>query len=455
MNLIRFAAALPILAVVACPAWMDRASAQDGLDLPLDVQSSTMTPVAVASEPITDPVVEHLTNQQWVEMDVDGTVVGRVIATTGGDIVGIADAEVTLISGDNDALMATTDGDGRFEVYGATAGIYAITARAEGHFGCCAMHIVDPTMPAADEIVSEALISTAAVDFTDVQTALIRYLPPVFNPIDRQVEDADLRALKPYLLSDDNLKVRQRNGGVDGFIIRPGAMRATLLGAENHNVFLFRDGIEVGRTLTRADGHFRFDGIEIGDYSLIAVGADGVGSAGFELVAQTAASTVSVRGTDGTVLTQTVANPCCNAFAMQIAPPTETVGAVQGNVISDTVISEQIIGETILGAPIGGPVAGGFVPGAGFGGGGIAGGGLAGGGGFAGGGLGGGGGLFGGGIGRLATLGGLAAAIAIAASDDDDNVVPAPAVASPDMPTTTTTTTTASGDDDDDDDSDG
>ena len=430
-----------------------------GQDLPLSDPASALapsvlaqspltgvaTPIATAStlDPIADPAMEHLTVYQWVELTDEGTLRGRVITSESGENVGLAGVEITLLSPESEMLTATTGDDGRFEVDGVDAGIYAMTGRSDGYFACCAMHAVSSDMPAADQAAEEATISAAAIDFTEIQTAMIRYLPPTFDPIDHSIVEADLKELHPHIVGDDMFKVLQRRGGLDGFIMRAGAKQATLMGAEQTNVFLFQDGEEVARVITQPNGHFRVDDLEPGDYSLVAVGPKGIGTVGFELTDPMTVDTVSIRGSDGTVLTQ-AGGCCCNSFAMQVAPPTETVNAVQGNVISDVVVGEQIIGETILGgAPIAGAPVGGFAPG-GFAGG-VGGGGLAGGGGFAGGGLGG-GGFLGGRLGRLAVLGGIGAAIAVAASDDDDDVQ-VPGSASPDQPTSDNNN--AQGDDDD------
>lgn len=387
------------------------------------IRASNLTPVATeAGENLTGaPVVENMLVQQWVKRDQLGNVSGRVVSTKGGKLFPVALADVTLLSPGSKMLTATTNADGQFVMRDAQAGIYAMTARADGFFACCAMHIVDPAMPAAESVAAEVLISAAAIDFTEIQTAVIRYLPATFDPVVRTVQEADLVALKSYIASDETFKIQQRSGGIDGFAVRPGAEKANLSGAEESNVFLFQNGSEVARTMTQPNGHFRFDGIELGDYGLVVVGAAGVGAAGFELVSANERSTVSVRGSDGTVLTQ-VGTGAGSVQAFQIAPPTETIGTFQGVTISDELISEEVVGEQIVDGQFFGTTDGGFVSGGG-------------GGGFAGGGGGGGGGLGGGGgIGRFAAIGGIAAAIAIAASDDDDNVAPAPQVASPSVP---------------------
>ena len=422
---------------------LDASASIDGVATPI----ATSTTASVQGE----PAMDHLTVQQWVKLSDDGVLRGRVISSENGDNVGLANVEITLLSPDSEMLTATTGDDGRFEVESVPSGIYAMTGRADGYFACCAMHVVAPDMPAADQASSEATVTAAAVDFSDIQTAMIRYLPPVFDPIDHSVREADLKQLHPHIVADDMFKVRQRRGGLDGFIMRAGAVQATLMGAEQTNVFLFHNGEEVARTFTEPNGHFRIDDLQPGDYSLIAVGPKGVGTVGFELMDATEPETVSVHGADGTSLVQ-AGSYSSNSFAMQVAPPTETVGAMQGNVVSDVLIGEQVVGETVLGGCSTCAAQSGFAPVGGLTGGacgacGGAGGGFAGGG-FAGGGLGGGGGLLGGGIGRLAALGGIGAAIAVAASDDDDDVQ-VPGAASPDTPTSDDND--AQGDDDDDD----
>jgi hypothetical protein len=220
-----------------------------------------------------------------------------------------------------------------------------------------------------------------------------------------------------------------------------GARKDALTDAELTNVFLFKGGMEIDRTLTDRNGAFNFDSIAVGNYSLMAIGPDGIALIGFELVdaaafAGTAASNVAGDGTQlvgfGRLFGGGHQNQCCcEEFAIQVAPCPEVVTCVE-EVICEVVISETIVedgccggipGEIIEGEVVmdgfGTPLAGG-----GYGSGG-------GGGGFGGGG--GSGGGFGG-IGALAGLAGIGAIIAATSDNDDNNAIVAPIVASPSLP---------------------
>ena len=360
---------------------------------------------------------QHLTVHQWVQLSEDGTLSGRTfVSAAKGNAVGVDAVSVKIETVDGEVITAKTDADGRFAFEDVEPGIYSFVAQGDGVYACCAMHAV-PAGENTKELPTEAQISLADIDFATIKAAMVRYMPPAFDPIASSIEIEDGAKLASQVMGDPMFQVVQTDGGLEGTILRAGSEADELLAAEGTNVFLFRRGTEVGRKVTDASGEFRMDEIKPGKYALIAVGPRGLGTVGFELISEEDNEPVTVEGRDGTQLTQTGCNTCGN-FAMQVAPP--------ANIVSDTVISEQYSSVAPVsscntcsagsGGFLSGGGGGGFASSGGFAGGG--GGGLAGGGG-----LGGGGGLAGGaGFGTLGLIG-AAIAIPLAVSDDDDEVV--------------------------------
>ena len=392
--------------------------------------------VAVISNQTCFAQVTHLTESQWVKT-TDGNLVGRVILPAkGGAASAVENAVVAIVGKDGEIQTASakTDSKGRFSIAGVKPGVYAMTARADYVFACCAMHVLDND--AHNQYPSSVEIAAANIDFTTVKTAIIRYLPPKVREFDYSIAKANLDGLSPLVTGTDFFRVAQSSDGMRGRLHQAGAEVAKLDQARLTNVFIMINGPEAARAVTNEKGEFTIKQLDPGHYSLMAIGPDGLGMVGFELVSADTDESVATTA-DGKTLVGIGAGGCCQEFAMQIAPPCEQI-------ISDVVISEQVVaapcdscGQAIdscgcqpvdpcgcgVGVPlegaveaVGTPVAGGY----GGGGGGYYGGGGGGGGGFAG----------GGGLGTIAGLAGLAGVIVAVADDDDAGsggiVVPEP-----------------------------
>ncbi|TWU59204.1 hypothetical protein Poly51_19900 [Rubripirellula tenax] len=392
-------------------------------------------------------VVNHLTMNQWVRTEDGGQLTGRVfLPGIGGKAEALKGVTVAMKSRDGQVLRATTDAKGMFELSDVSSGVYALTARGENVFACCAMHVVDSSMSADVELPSQADIAVANVDYTVVNTAVIRYMPVNSQSLESSLESAKLDVLKDRIRSQDVFRVVQTEGGMKGRIHVAGAKFDALGDAQLTNVFLFKDGMEIDRKVTDQLGAFSFANVATGNYSIMAIGPDGIGLIGFELVdANVVSETASNVGADGTQLVgfglfgnhHNIGNQCCcEEFAIQVAPCPEVVTCVEEVIIQEAPIVETIVdqgcgcgvpgevmeGEVVMdgyGTPLNGGYGGGFGGGGGFSGGG--------------GGFGGGGGGFGG-IGGLAGLAATGAIIAATTSNDDNNAIVAPGVTSQSLP---------------------
>ncbi|KAA5543616.1 carboxypeptidase regulatory-like domain-containing protein [Roseiconus nitratireducens] len=349
---------------------------------------------------------QDVTLHQWVRSSADGTVTGNVVIARDYSVSSLGDAQVSLMTLDGKEASApvSTDKDGKFVLSDVQPGVYNVMVRGDQAFACCALHVVMPSVPVANSFE----IAAGSIDYSVVRGAMIRY-QPAGKPAAIEFDPTKAPEAAPEAPLEA-VRVAQFDGGMKGRLTRAG--QAKNRGAANSNVIIFQDDIEVARTTTDAEGYFNIDELELGSYSVLGLGRDGVGLLGLELVDPAALQTAGKLAERSLVVNQGAA--CCDSFSMQVAPL-----PAGGSMVQDVVVSEQIIdgGVPIDGytSPLGGGSMGGYA-GGGYGAGG------------AGGGIGGGGGL-----GGIAALGGIGAAIAIAASDDDNAVV-TPPPASPASP---------------------
>jgi uncharacterized membrane protein YgcG len=400
---------------------------------------------AAAEDDAAGTVLNHLTMNQWVSATDSGGLSGRVVLPKpAGEAEALADVSVAILARDGEVLRAKTNQKGEFEIAGVEPGVYALTARGDHVFAACAMHVVSQSEVKNLDFPRTVQISMANVDYTVVNTALIRYLPPSVKKQQVEYDSVNLGQLQSRVCGQDLFRVAQDGNGMKGRLHVAGAKIGDLNAASHTNVFLFKDTMEIDRALSDDQGKFNFANLDPGFYSILAIGPNGIGLIGFELVdPATIQETASVVAKDGTRLVGLFGHRkhgcgCCQEFAMQVAPMPEIC-----NVVEEVIVEETCgCGEVVVDQPCGcGEADGGLVDGEvlmdGYGtplaGGGYGGGFSGGGGGFYGGG-GGGGGFLGGG-GGLGGLAGLAGLAAVLASDNNNNTanfpIPAPVVTSP------------------------
>lgn len=389
-------------------------------------------------------VTDHLTVPQWVNPETPGELKGRLILPAAdGSSRSIANAVVVMTDRDGKTVRSRTDDAGNFLLNGVEPGVYALTARADGVFACCAMHVVSQDMASADVLPKQVEVAAAAIDYTIIKTAILRYLPPFSADNPYTIANADLQGISGRVVGENLFRVSQTDGGLKGRIHVAGAQGKTLGDAGLLNVFLVHKGEVVDRVLSKRNGTFEFADLAPGEYSILAIGQAGLGMAGFELVDESLASQVlqkadgsALVGSDSRTLVATYNDPCCcccTEFSMQIAPLPQAIESFEEIIYEEPIVTEESIvsdpamegavdefGNPIGGEGFGDPALGGngALTGSGAGGGGFAGGG--------------GGGGFGGGLGGLA---GLAAIAAIIGNDNNNDqlVTPAPP-ASPIIP---------------------
>lgn len=373
--------------------------------------SSTFNPVTAAD-------LSPLVVNQWVQHDPARPLLGTVLVPQSrGSSRPVESASVALVGEDGQVRRARTNADGVFELSSVQPGIYALTARGKDVFSVVALHVVDTAASGAAAYPDRVEVPAATLDYSTIHAAVVRYLPPKEAPwASFSMRSVELAELAKQVIGKDTFRVARTDGGLVGQIFTAGAAGDALPAAAQTNVFITRAGEEVARTVTDVEGRFHVANLDLGQYSVLAVGQSGLGLVGFELVDANVPFSASVGiPADGETLVAQADCGCSGSFAMQVAPMpavVDCVGCLGGPGMGpDGIFVEDALGVDGFGAPI--PGGGYFPGGGGFGGGG---GGFGGGGGGFGGGGGGLGGLLG-----LAAAGGIAAA-AIAAADDDDEI---------------------------------
>ncbi|MGV3484600.1 MAG: carboxypeptidase regulatory-like domain-containing protein [Planctomycetaceae bacterium] len=379
---------------------------------------------ASSAEPAAAP---QLVANQWVQHDVARPLTGRVlIPQADGSAEQLQVAHVSMLGEDGQLRRATTGAEGTFTFDNVLPGVYALTARGKDVFSIVALHVIDSSAADAASYPTTVEVPAATLDYPTIHSAIVRYLPPKDAPASAMsIESAKLAELADSVIGNEMFRVARVDSGMSGQIFTAGANGAALPAAALTNVFVTRAGEEVARTVTDEQGRFTVPNLELGEYSVLAVGQSGLGLVGFELVdASAAQSSAASLDAEGKTLVSQIDCGCSESFAMQIAPMPMVVECVESlggdefvveEIVCEEFVVEEVIGCDGCGAPIPGCgyYCGGGYFGGGYGGGGFGGGGYGGYGGF---------GHDGGGLLGLAALGGIAAAGIAAADDDDDDL---------------------------------
>ena len=369
-----------------------------------------------ASADITSPLAVN----QWVQPTENGKLVGRiVIPMTNGTSKAVENAVVSMVDQDGNLITcdAKTNAKGEFSINGVAPGIYALSVRADYVFAAVAMHVVDSDLVGPQSFPTQAEIAAANVDFTTVKMAMIRYMPPSTNEI-ISLSDSQVVAVADQVTGEHTFRVAQTNGGLKGRLNAPGAIGGNLNGAQLTNVFIMKNGQEVARTVTTESGEFTIEQLDAGAYSLMAIGPQGLGLIGFELVDPTALTQNAQVSANGKhfVFRLPSGEACSEELTMQIAPVIDTATLTA----SADCNCKQAAPAPVQSAPM--QVAAPSTP-------------VRSGGALSGGGSGGGAGALSGGRGLRGLIGlaGVGTAIAVTTTSDDDAVA-APAATTPVAP---------------------
>ncbi len=346
-----------------------------------------------------------LTANEWVQPTEAGELSGRIAVPSGeGTSSSVEGANVTITSVDGGGFsgQAVTDGMGEFTISGVTPGVYALTARAANAYAHLAIQVIDSSIDLGGRYPNIAEISAANMGYEAVSATIMRYRPPSNDRI-ITMANADLDALANQIINNETHRVSRFDGGLNGKLFVAGADGPTLIPAAMTNVFIMKNGVEVGRDITNELGDFRIDVLPAGSYSLLAIGRDGMVAIGFEVVAQNGGDVAKLTASGRRLVSAAKAT---DSFGCQLAPFTDGTSD-EGDQGEDGVVLDQPI-DFFDG--YGTNMTGGRGQGGGYYGGG------------------GGGGSYGG-FGDIAGLAGIGIAIAAIVSDDDG-----PKIASPTAP---------------------
>ncbi|MGB7345043.1 MAG: hypothetical protein WBD20_12585 [Pirellulaceae bacterium] len=272
-----------------------------------------------------------LTINQWVQPIESGVLKGRIVTSAAdGTSVAVAKASVAVVNKDGQVFKsaALTDDKGEFIIKDVAPGVYALSARSGDFLAACAMHVLESTNDIESHFASEIEVSAASLEYATLREAIVRYLPSSTKPNDSAVtpviKNELLGDLAAQVATPESFRVAQVSGGMTGQIFSAGVQGAQLPAAEVTNVFVLKNGKEVARTVTNEHGEFQIERLEIGNYSLMAIGPQGLGVVGFELVDENNMKTTDSVSTDGKryvgLLSRLRARRCARQFAMQVAP---------------------------------------------------------------------------------------------------------------------------------------
>ncbi|PAY20609.1 hypothetical protein CKO51_05160 [Rhodopirellula sp. SM50] len=363
---------------------------------------------------------QHLVVQQWVAASPEGRIDAVIVAPdVPADTLQPGSVNVTLVSQDGAIYRAqpSAESNVQYSFVGVPAGVYTLVTRGPNLAACYAIHVVESQDVALDPRHPRLEIGVAPLRINKVRNAVIRYMPSTI-PFVADFRGADGPKAMSALHASGTLRVAQSAGGLRGRIYRAGSTQTQLIGAAETNVLLYQNRELISQAITGEDGTFSIDSLPPGAYSLIAIGPDGIGVVGFQLVEEVLARRNSSGG-DGSRLV-TLQEPTFQPqLELQLAP-----SGLESPAIDELIQDEVPQPETLPPGEAGLPVEPGAMQGP-------PGGSVAGGGG----GGGGGGGSLGGRGSLLPVLGFAAAGAAVAASSsDDDDAFAAPPVTSPITP---------------------
>jgi hypothetical protein len=349
-----------------------------------------------------------LTMNQWVHLNSDGNLHGRIVLTTEkGLATALGAVHVAIRDRDGQTTQFQTGTDGKFKFDSLKPGVYSLVAQSPNAFAVVALHVLAADKGYGYGFPDFAEISMAKLATSTAQMAIARYMPPNLPKDEASIAGADFDKLAPIVYGTELSQIVQHGQGLKGKILCAGAEGTEIRAANRANVFLFQDGVEVVRTVTDKNGHFQLESLATGFYSLLAIGRDGIGSMGFVLVNEEQAKE-TVKRIENASSTETLVMQygCCGVqdeFVMQLAPVPDAIEMVQAPLLDGCSVDTCGVpipacgcAEVVETSAPATPASGGYTRS-----------------GVGGGGGGGGGGGFGGfGLGGLGALGGVLAALA-------------------------------------------
>ena len=346
----------------------------------LQAQESVPFPVDAAGASAPSAPVAPSHQLQWVNVDSNGGIRGKVVILTPGPEARPS-ARVAITSGESIVKETISGPDGYFTFSTIPTGVYGLQVLGEATYAAFALHV----MPAANG--PSELVEVCAVEMSTARAReiLVKDMVPSFSS--ELTVSANLK--RPV---SGTHRVQLNNGSLSGRV--SSAMTSNMSGTV---IKIFKDSSLVAKVPAAPDGSFSVSNLSPGVYAAMMSGNAGFAAVSFEAVDDLSTAEIQKQNRVKFVALQ---DGPADDLVVELIPS----AGIPGEQEDESVVIEDVVEP----APL---------PGFGFAGpGGFYGGGY---GGFAGGGGGGGFGGGGGGIGGLAGAAGLAVGAAALADDDD------------------------------------
>jgi hypothetical protein len=353
---------------------------------------------AVIEKTSSNTYLDQLFSQQWVRLNQDNSVSGNLVQLSSSDKTAVSGLPVALVRKGEVAYRAIADESGKFQFENVEKGSYSLVTRTNETIAAFSIQVLDSANTHLPSEVEVRVVRPAGLKVKEIllSQTLPKYAVPVGNaPV---VSKDPLGHSRSF--SESYVVKAESNGDFLGQLGSFGSNQDF----SDMQIYILKDGEEVGKTRVGKDGKFRVKGLAPDVYGFIAAGDSGFAATSFQLIN---ASTASV-APDGSRFVGF--GKACGRMNVEVVQCCEVVCCEQ-----QTVIVEQPIVEAPCDVPVD---ECGKAPQCGCGGG------------WGGGGGGGGRGM-GQGWAGIAAIAGLATVAGVLAANDDNNNAP---VASPVTP---------------------
>ncbi|MEE2935587.1 MAG: carboxypeptidase-like regulatory domain-containing protein [Planctomycetota bacterium] len=250
-----------------------------------------------------------LTVTQWVQPKEPGVFEARIVVPRGhGEMGVVEDARVRLAGANGLVRTGVTDEKGEVKIKGVVPGVYTLLVQSKSMIGWQAMHVVGPDQASPGTFSQKAVISPALISTSRFRKLVKPFGKQKYTLDDLSIKDVDVVKIASEIRGNERAQVMMHNRGLAGNVFAASSlMGATDLGqqvsrlkaAPDTNVFLIRNGAEIGQKVTDSNGSFFFADLRAGVYSLIMANRDGLAAVSFELLDDHSGVNAGLLNSDG------------------------------------------------------------------------------------------------------------------------------------------------------------
>ncbi|WP_417729984.1 carboxypeptidase-like regulatory domain-containing protein [Rosistilla oblonga] len=233
--------------------------------------------------------------QHWVVLDASGSLTGTVAIGEAEASQAASDTQVILVPlADPEQRVCTrTDAEGNFSIANPQVGVYGLVAYGRQGMASYTIHVLPPI--SVDSLSplpqSHLQIALAGAD-QNLSKRMVRSYGPVVTtqPTKHRYQ---LASVKSNVADEPTLRRVELlpSGDLEGQLRLPATDPGESQSLDSLNVMLVQNSKVVARTTVDSDGHFRIAELKPGSYGLIASGAAGFASFGFDAVISAAHTT--------------------------------------------------------------------------------------------------------------------------------------------------------------------